>query len=90
MKIFTASSSTPLRESTTSVNDSAKFALASEENRKKAREEAIAAKAEQRDRAIRESEDRFVQETGMRRAKGGIASKTKKKTMKRGGLASKK
>ena len=36
MKIFTASSSTPLRESTTSVNDSAKFALASEENRKKA------------------------------------------------------
>ena len=61
-----------------------------EENRKKAREEAIAAKAEQRDRAIRESEDRFVRETGMRRAKGGIASKPKKKTMKRGGLASKK
>ena len=36
MKIFTASSSTPLRELTTSVKDSAKFALASDENRKKA------------------------------------------------------
>jgi hypothetical protein len=36
MNIFTASSSTPLRESTTSEKDSAKFALASEENTKKA------------------------------------------------------
>ena len=61
-----------------------------EANRAKAREEAISAKAEQRDKAIRESADPFVSGTGMRRAKGGIASKPKKKAMKRGGLASKK
>ena len=34
--------------------------------------------------------DPFERRTGIRRAKGGIASKPEKKTMKRGGLASKK
>ena len=44
--------------------------------------------------ALREKDinraDPFEKRTGIRRAKGGIASKPKKKAMKRGGLASKK
>ena len=50
-----------------------------EENRAKAREERAQASREKR-----------VGGQGIVRAKGGLASKPEKKTMKRGGLASKK
>ena len=74
----TATSSGSSSSASTNNDDDDKF-------REKRREEAIAAKAEQRDRAIKESKDPFVSGTGMRRAKGGNISK-----MKHGGLASKK
>ena len=71
-------------------------AMAQREQDKADRDARERAQREQgiRGTALREKDinraDPFEKRTGIRRAKGGIASKPKKKAMKRGGLASKK
>ena len=77
------------REATTArLEAQAEAARAQKEQDKADREAAVSAKAEQRDKSIRESADPFVRDTGMRRAKGGLMTKPIIKNMKRGGLAS--